>query len=199
MKKAVNTLHEEFFSDGKRQLNLYIAGVGTVGNKLLNQLEQQAEYLSENLHLNIRVVGLANSKKILFNEDGIDLKNFKSEIADSKIDSNAKNLADLIIEKNLRSSIFVDVTADENVTKIYPQLLQKSISVIACNKIAASGEFENYQKLKDLAREYNANFLFETNVGAGLPIINTLNDLTRSGDKINRIEAVLVRNSEFCF
>ena len=199
MKKAVNTLHEEFFSDGKRQLNLYIAGVGTVGNKLLNQLEQQAEYLSENLHLNIRVVGLANSKKILFNEDGIDLKNFKSEIADSKIDSNAKNLADLIIEKNLRNSIFVDVTADENVTKIYPQLLQKSISVIACNKIAASGEFENYRKLKDLAREYNANFLFETNVGAGLPIINTLNDLTRSGDKINRIEAVLSGTLNFVF
>ena len=111
VRKAVNTLHEEFFSDGKRQLNLYIAGVGTVGKKLLNQLAQQTEYLSENLRLNIRVVGLANSKKILFNDEGIDLKNFKSEISDSKIDSNAKNLADLIVEKNLRNSIFVDVTA----------------------------------------------------------------------------------------
>ena len=199
VKKAVNTLHEEFFSDGKRQLNLYIAGVGTVGNKLLNQLEQQAEYLSENLRLNVRVVGLANSKKILFNEEGIDLKNFKSEISDSKIDSNAKNLADLIIEKNLRNSIFVDVTASAETVEIYPKLLQKSISVIACNKIAASSEFEKYQKLKNLAREYNANFLFETNVGAGLPIINTLNDLIKSGDKINRIEAVLSGTLNFVF
>ena len=138
VKKAVNTLHEEFFSDGKRQINLYIVGVGTVGKKLLNQLEQQAEYLSENLNLNVRAVGLANSKKILFDEEGIDLKNFKSQISDSEIDSNAENLADLIVEKNLRNSIFVDVTANAEIVEIYPKLLQKSISVIACNKIAAS-------------------------------------------------------------
>ncbi len=199
VKKAVNTLHEEFFSDGKRQINLYIAGVGTVGQKLLNQLAQQAEYLSENMRLNVRTVGLANSKKILFNEEGIDLKNFRSEISNSEIDSSAENFADLIIEKNLRNSIFVDVTANAEVVEIYPRLLQKSISVVACNKIAASSEFEKYQNLKNLAREYNANFLFETNVGAGLPIINTLNDLTRSGDKINRIEAVLSGTLNFVF
>ncbi len=199
VKKAVNTLHEEFFSDGKRQINLYIAGVGTVGSKLLNQLEQQAEYLSENLHLNVRIVGLANSKQILFDEEGIEIKNLKSEIANSEINSSIENLADLIIEKNLRNSIFVDVTASSEIVEIYPKLLQKSIAVIACNKVAASSEFEKYQNLKNLAREYNANFLFETNVGAGLPIINTLNDLTRSGDKITRIEAVLSGTLNFVF
>lgn len=199
VKKAVNTLHEEFFSDGKRQINLFIVGTGTVGSKLLNQLEQQKNYLSDRMNLNVRTVGLANSKKILFNEEGIDLKNFKSEISDSEIVSEPENFAGLIIEKNLRNSIFVDVTANEKVVEIYPRLLEKSVSVVACNKIAASSEFENYKKLKDLAREYNANFLFETNVGAGLPIINTLNDLTRSGDQINRIQAVLSGTLNFVF
>lgn len=199
VKKAVNTLHEEFFSDGKRQINLYIVGTGTVGNKLLNQLEQQADFLSENLRLNVRTVGLANSKKILFDEEGINLENFKSRISNSELVSEPKIFADLIIEKNLRNSIFVDVTASAEIVEIYPRLLEKSVAVIACNKIAASSDFENYKKLKDLAREYNANFLFETNVGAGLPVINTLNDLTRSGDKINRIEAVLSGTLNFVF
>ena len=199
VKKAVNTLHEEFFSDGKRQINLFIAGVGTVGSKLLDQLAQQAKYLSENLRLNVRTVGLANSKKILFDEEGIDLENFKLQISDSEIDSDTEKFADLIIEKNLRNSIFVDVTASAEMVEIYPKLLEKSVSIVACNKIAASSEFEKYQNLKDLAREYNANFLFETNVGAGLPIINTLNDLIRSGDKINRIEAVLSGTLNFVF
>ena len=199
VKKAVNTLHEEFFSDGIRQINLFIAGVGTVGTKLLDQIAQQAKYLSENLRLNVRTVAVANSKKILFNEEGIDLENYKLQITYSEIDSDTETFADLIVEKNLRNSIFVDVTASAETVEIYPQLLEKSVSIVACNKIAASGEFKNYQNLKDLAREYNANFLFETNVGAGLPIINTLNDLIRSGDKINRIEAVLSGTLNFVF
>ena len=201
VRKAVNTLHEEFFSDGKRQINLYIVGVGTVGKKLLAQLNQQNEYLSENLRLNVRVVGLANSKKVLFNEDGINLSE-PSALADGlsvASQNTSSEIADLIVEKNLRNSIFVDVTANAEVVKVYPLLLQKAISVIACNKIAASSEYEKYQKLKDLAREYNTNFLFETNVGAGLPIINTLNDLLRSGDKIKRIEAVLSGTLNFVF
>ena len=201
VRKAVNTLHEEFFSDGKRQINLFVVGVGTVGKKLLAQLNQQNEYLSENLRLNVRVVGLANSKKVLFNEDGINLSE-PSALADGlsvASQNTSSEIADLIIEKNLRNSIFVDVTANAEVVKVYPRLLQKAISVIACNKIAASSEYEKYQKLKDLAREYNANFLFETNVGAGLPIINTLNDLLRSGDKIKRIEAVLSGTLNFVF
>jgi aspartokinase/homoserine dehydrogenase 1 len=199
VRKAVNSLHEEFFSDGKRQINLFIVGVGTVGSRLLAQLEQQKDYIAEQMNLNLRVVGLANSRKGVFNEEGIDLADFKSQISNFGIDSGADDFADLIIEKNLRNSIFVDVTANAEVVEIYPRLLQKSVSVIACNKVAASSSYENYQNLKNLAREYNANFLFETNVGAGLPIINTLNDLTRSGDKINRIEAVLSGTLNFVF
>lgn len=199
VRKAVNTLHEEFFSDGKRQINLFIVGIGTVGSKLLTQLELQKDYLLEQMNLNVRVVGLANSKKMLVNEEGIDLNDYKSQISSSELNSDLQNLAETIIEKNLRNSIFVDVTANSEVVGFYAKLLQKSVSVIACNKIAASSNYENYQTLKDLAREYNAKFLFETNVGAGLPIINTLNDLTQSGDKINRIEAVLSGTLNFVF
>lgn len=203
VKKAVNTLHEEFFSDGKRQINLFVVGVGTVGKRLLAQLEQQKEYLAGHLNLNVRVVGLANSKKFVVNDEGIDLKNwktvFESQTENQKTKADDRSFSDLIVEKNLRNSIFVDVTASAEVVEIYPKLLQKSISVIACNKVAASSEYEKYRKLKDLAREYNANFLFETNVGAGLPVINTLNDLTGSGDQINRIEAVLSGTLNFVF
>jgi aspartokinase/homoserine dehydrogenase 1 len=199
VRKAINTLHEEFFSDGNKQINLFIAGVGTVGSRLLSQIKQQSDYIAENLKLNLRVVGLANSKKILFDENGIDLSDSKFQISDSKLDSTPENLAELIISQNLRNSIFVDVTANAELVEIYPQLLQKSVSVVACNKVAASSNFQKYKQLKDQAREFNTNFLFETNVGAGLPIINTLNELTSSGDKINRIEAVLSGTLQFVF
>lgn len=208
VKKAVNTLHEEFFSDGKKQINLFIAGVGTVGGKLLTQLAQQSGYLAENLRLNVRVVGLANSKGFVFEEEGFELRELTQEDLRSAISALIKrsgkqnenqSLADLIIEKNLRNSIFVDLTADEKIVENYPKLLEKSVSIVACNKVAASSEFAKYQKLKDLSREYGTPFLFETNVGAGLPIINTLNDLTRSGDKIKRIEAVLSGTLQFVF
>jgi aspartokinase/homoserine dehydrogenase 1 len=201
VRKAVNTLHEEFFSDDTRQINLFIVGVGTVGKKLLAQLRRQCEFLRKNLRLNVRVVGLANSKKVLFDEDGIDLTNFGLQLSDfgKEFSSPSEAIADLIVEKNLRNSIFVDITANREVVETYPKLLQKAVAVIACNKIAASSEYEKYRKLKDLAREYNANFLFETNVGAGLPVINTLNDLTRSGDEIKRIEAVLSGTLNFVF
>ncbi len=197
VRKAVNTLHEEFFSDGKKQINLFVVGVGTVGSKLLAQLKQQEEYLSENMRLNVRVVGLGNSRKVVFDEEGIDLKNWQTLMSDSPAADEL--IADLIIRKNLRNSIFVDVTASEKVVEIYPRLLEKSVSIVACNKIAASSEYEKYQKLKDLSREFGTPFLFETNVGAGLPIINTLNDLLRSGDKIRRIEAVLSGTLNFVF
>jgi bifunctional aspartokinase / homoserine dehydrogenase 1 len=199
VRKAVNTLHEEFFSDGKRQINLFIVGVGTVGKRLLAQLEQQKDYLSEQMNLNVRVVGLANSKTFAVDEEGIDLSSWQAKLSEPSAVADGLTLAEKIVEKNLRNSIFVDVTANEKVVENYAPLLQKSVSVIACNKIAASSEYDKYQNLKDTAREYSANFLFETNVGAGLPIINTLNDLLRSGDKINRIEAVLSGTLNFVF
>ncbi|HLM02659.1 MAG TPA: bifunctional aspartate kinase/homoserine dehydrogenase I, partial [Pyrinomonadaceae bacterium] len=201
VRKAVNTLHEEFFSDGKKQINLFIVGTGTVGSRLLDQLKQQQEYLAEKMRLNVRVVGLANSRRMIFDEEGIDLSNGHERL--NALDSIHENLiadfTDLIIEKNLRNSIFVDVTASAEVVETYPKLLAKSVSIIACNKIACSSEFAKYQNLKDSAREFNTAFLFETNVGAGLPVINTLNDLMRSGDKINRIEAVLSGTLNFVF
>lgn len=204
VRKAINTLHEEFFSDGNKQINLYIAGIGTVGSRLLEQIKQQFKFISENIRLNLRVVGIANSKTVIFDENGINLDNWKLLLNEAEEQRNEAlatkdQLLDLIIEKNLRNSIFVDVTANSELVEIYPKLMQKSVSVVACNKVAASAEFEKYQTLKSLVRKYNTNFLFETNVGAGLPIINTLNDLTRSGDRINHIEAVLSGTLQFVF
>ncbi|MBC7899297.1 MAG: bifunctional aspartate kinase/homoserine dehydrogenase I, partial [Saprospiraceae bacterium] len=196
--KAVNTLHEEFFSDGKKQINLYITGVGTVGGKLIEQIRRQHEYLLENMRLNVRVVGLSNSKQMVFDEEGIDLDGWK-EVLDQPSSTGGGETAAIIIDKNLRNSIFVDVTASPEVVEMYPQLLKRSVSVIACNKIACSSGYEQYLNLKNLAREFNTNFLFETNVGAGLPVINTLNDLMRSGDSVNSIEAVLSGTLNFVF
>ncbi len=198
VRKAVNTLHEEFFSDGSKQINLYIAGVGTVGKRLIDQLEKQHQHLLDELRLNVRVVGLANSKAAMLEDEGIDLARFADDLTSAET-STIATFTDAIIDRNLRNSIFVDVTASETVVEQYGKLLSKSVSVIACNKIAASSEFDNYSTLKNTAREYAANFFFETNVGAGLPVINTLNDLLRSGDKVRRIEAVLSGTLNFVF
>ncbi|MEO9144646.1 MAG: bifunctional aspartate kinase/homoserine dehydrogenase I [Ginsengibacter sp.] len=196
--KAVNVLHEEFFETTYKQVNLFVAGTGNVGSRLLDQLFQQQSYLQKNLRLHIRVVGVANSKKMLFNEEGIDLKNTK-ELLQKGREMNLSEFVQTIQTKNLRNSVFVDVTASEEVAKAYSDILQKSISIVACNKIAASSSFDYYEKLKNLARESNIHFLFETNVGAGLPVIGTLNDLLLSGDKIHKIEAVLSGTLNFVF
>ena len=198
VRKAVNTLHEEFFSGDYKQLNVFIVGVGTVGKKLLAQISQQSDFLRENLRLNIRVVGLANSRKMILDEEGIDFNN-EDVLPEDAPQMNLSEFARLILEKNLRNSIFVDVTASSKIVEAYPKFLEKSVSVVACNKIAASSDYEKYQNLKNLSREYNTAFLFETNVGAGLPVINTLNDLMRSGDQIKRIEAVLSGTLNFVF
>lgn len=198
VRKAVNTLHEEFFSDGSKQINLYIAGVGTVGKRLIDQLEKQHQHLLDDLRLNVRVVGIANSKAALLEDEGIDLARFADDLTSAET-STIATFTDAIIDRNLRNSIFVDVTASETVVEQYGKLLSKSVSVIACNKVAASSEFDNYSTLKNTAREYAANFFFETNVGAGLPVITTLNDLLRSGDKVRRIEAVLSGTLNFVF
>jgi bifunctional aspartokinase / homoserine dehydrogenase 1 len=198
VKKAINILHEEFFETTYKQLNLFVTGVGNVGSRLLAQLRQQISYLEDHLRLQVRVVGIANSKKMLFNDEGIDLQNWQ-HLLESGQPMNLQGFIDNIRSKNLRNSVFADVTANNKVAECYDQLLSKSISVVACNKVACSSTYSYYKKLKDLAREYNALFLFETNVGAGLPVIGTLNDLLRSGDKVNRIEAVLSGTLNFVF
>lgn len=198
VRKAVNTLHEEFFSDGKKQVNLFIAGLGTVGGKLLDQISRQQEYLLDVMRLNLRVIGAANSRQMLFDGDGLKLNGYAGDLPEAeKMEVGA--FAENILQRNLRNSIFVDMTASPEIIEIYPRLLERSVSIVACNKIACSSEYAKYLKLKELAREYNANFLFETNVGAGLPVINTLNDLLRSGDQVNRIDAVLSGTLNFVF
>ncbi len=198
VRKAVNTLHEEFFSDGNKQINLYIAGVGTVGGRLIEQIRAQHQHLLEEMRLNLRVVGVANSRRAILASEGVDLAVYKDELPAAD-ETDVAAFTDAIIEQNLRNSIFVDITASPAVVETYPKLLAKAVSVIACNKIAASSEFEKYSHLRDLAREFSANFFFETNVGAGLPVIHTLNDLLRSGDRVNRIEAVLSGTLNFVF
>ena len=200
IKKAVNVLHEAFFETTYKQLNVFIIGAGNVGSKLIAQIKQQQDYLLQNLNLQVRVIGIATSKKMLFADDGneIDLNNWKEALANGqKMELAIFN--DTIISKNLRNSVFVDVTANADVASVYDQLLSKSISVVACNKIAASSAYNNYKQLKSLAKEFNAPYLFETNVGAGLPVIGTLNDLIKSGDKVNKIQAVLSGTLNFVF
>jgi bifunctional aspartokinase / homoserine dehydrogenase 1 len=198
VKKAINVLHEEFFETTYKQVNLFIAGLGNVGEIFLTQLQQQQHFLQEQLRIQIRVVGIANSKKMYFNEEGVDISNWKEEIQKGE-PMNLANFISIIQAKNLRNSVFADITANDELATVYGELLQKSISVVACNKVAASSQYAYYKKLKDLAKEFNSMFLFETNVGAGLPIIGTLKDLLHSGDKINRMQAVLSGTLNFVF
>jgi aspartokinase/homoserine dehydrogenase 1 len=198
VKKGINVLHEEFFETTYKQVNLFVIGAGNVGGRLLAQLRQQKKYLQQHLRLQVRLVGLANSKKMIFNDEGIDLENWKNLLNEG----DAMSLPEFIrtmVTKNLRNSVFADITANASVAKSYDQILQKSVSVVACNKIACSSPYTYYQQLKDLSREYNTHFLFETNVGAGLPVIGTLNDLLRSGDQVNKMEAVLSGTLNFVF
>lgn len=198
VKKALNVLHEEFFETTYKQINLFIAGVGNVGSRLIAQLRQQNEYLQKNMRLQIRVIGIANSKKMLFNEDGIDTQTWKNDL-ENGVDMDLNTFIETIRNMNVRNSVFADVTANSDLAGMYDRLLEKSIAVVACNKVACSSSYQYYTRLKDLAREFNAPFLFETNVGAGLPVIGSLNDLIRSGDSVNRIEAVLSGTLNFVF
>ncbi len=198
VKKALNTLHEQFFETKTKQLNVFITGVGNVGEKLVEQIKQQRKYLKENLKINLRIVGLSNSRKMLFDEEGIDLKNWKILLNEGEVAS-LEGFFESTKAMNLRNSIFVDVTANSDVADFYAKYLRQSIGVVACNKIACSSNFENYKLLKDLSLKYNAPYLFETNVGAGLPIIDTLNNLITSGDKVTSIHAVLSGSLNFVF
>lgn len=198
VKKAINVLHEEFFETTYKQVNLFIVGTGNVGSKLLKQLHQQQKYLQKHLRLQMNVVGLANSRKMHFRDEGIDLKNVEETMNQAEV-MNLEDFVDRIQKKNLRNAVFVDVTANDTVALKYIDLFSKSISVVACNKIACSSRFDHYKQLKDTSRDHNASFFFETNVGAGLPVIGTLNDLLRSGDVITEIQAVLSGTLNFVF
>jgi aspartokinase/homoserine dehydrogenase 1 len=198
VKKALNTLHERFFEDNTKQLNLFVMGVGNVGEKFIDQIHQQKKFLKDNLKINLRVVAMANSRKMVFEEDGINLNEWKAKI-DQGETANAAAFIKRVAEVNLRNSIFVDITANYEIAGIYDQFLSKNVAVVTCNKIACSSDYDNYKNLKNLSRKYNAPFLFETNVGAGLPIIDTLKHLIASGDKVNRINAVLSGSLNFIF
>ncbi|MFZ4106310.1 bifunctional aspartate kinase/homoserine dehydrogenase I [Flavobacterium sp.] len=198
VKKALNTLHERFFEDNTKQLNLFVMGVGNVGEKFIDQIHQQKKFLKENLKINLRVVAISNSRKMFFYEEGIQLKDWKSLLENGET-ANVNQFIAKAKELNLRNSIFVDITANEDIASIYDQFLKQNIAVVTCNKIACSSQYDNYKYLKSLSRKYNAPFLFETNVGAGLPIIDTLKHLIASGDKVNRINAVLSGSLNFIF
>ena len=195
LRKSLNVLHDSFFLSEYKVLNLFICGIGTVGGNLIEQIRSQYETLKETRQLKLNVVGIASSKKAIFNRDGIDLSNYREQLQDSNI----ANLKNEVIGMNIFNSVFVDCTASEQVASLYQDFLDHNISVVTANKIAASSAYDNYAKLKQTALKRGVKFLFETNVGAGLPIIGTINDLLNSGDKILRIEAVLSGTLNFIF
>ncbi len=196
--KTINVLHEEFFEQTYKQLNVFLAGTGNVGQRLLAQINRQIGFLQEKMRVNIRLIGLCNTRKMLIDEKGIDTGSWQEALENAPM-ADLSLFVEEIIRLNLRNTVFVDVTASNIVADVYHRLLLKSISVVACNKLAAASSYQNYKKLKDLSREYNAQFLFETNVGASLPIIGTINDLMHSGDRIHKIEAVLSGTLNFVF
>ena len=198
VKKALNSLHESFFLSEKKRMNLFIIGVGNVGSALIAQLRKQKQYLSQHHHIDLKVVALANSRKMYFEEEGINLKNWQEHLNEGE-DMNVSAFLDNMESLNLRNSIFIDNTANADIAALYSRVLHKSISVVTPNKIACTNTYDEYVNLKQTALQYKSKFLFETNVGAGLPVINTLNDLIKSGDEILKIEAVLSGSLNFIF
>jgi aspartokinase/homoserine dehydrogenase 1 len=198
VKKALNVIHEAFFEMEVKEVNIFVAGVGNVGKKLLEQIRKQQKYLLDSFRLRVKVIGLANSKKILIDEKGINLADWEKKLAESD-EGRIDDFIKILTEKNLRNTVFTDVTANEEVANTYPGLLEKSIAIVACNKIACSTSYPEYKRLKDLVREFNGQLLFETNVGAGLPVIGSLNDLVKSGDKVHKMQAVLSGTLNFVF
>ncbi len=198
LRKALNVLHDSFFLSEYNVLNLFICGVGTVGDKLIEQIRLQYEELKRNRRLKLNVVGIASSTHAIFNRDGIDLSNYREQLRNSE-DSNTTRLRNEVVGMNIFNSVFVDCTASKDVAAMYQDLLEHNISVIAANKIAASSDYGSYVRLKNTALARGVKFRFETNVGAGLPIIGTINDLCNSGDRILKIEAVLSGTLNYIF
>ena len=198
LRKSLNVLHDSFFLSEYNVLNLFICGVGTVGSKLIEQIRLQYEELKHNRRLKLNVVGIASSTKAVFNRDGIDLDNYR-ELLDKADSSDTERLRNEVVSMNIFNSVFVDCTASKEVASLYQEFLEHNISVIAANKIAASSDYDSYLRLKKTALARGVKFRFETNVGAGLPIIGTINDLRNSGDRILKIEAVLSGTLNFIF
>lgn len=198
LRKSLNVIHDSFFLSVYQELNVFICGIGTVGGDLIEQIAAQREKLMKENNLKINVVGISRSTKGIFNREGIDLAHYKELLADG-IPMDLETLRNEVIGMNIFNSVFVDCTASAEVASLYKDFFEKGISVVAANKVAASSDYENYAMLKALARKRNVKFLFETNVGAGLPVINTINALKNSGDKILKIEAVLSGTLNFIF
>lgn len=199
LRKTLNVVHESFFLSENVELNVFLLGIGLVGGNLLEQIKQQQPKLLKEKHLKIKLAGVANSRKMLFNREGIDIATFRETMMTEGQDSSLGKFKNEIIGLNMYNSIFVDCTANEQAAGLYAELLNANISIVTANKVAASSEYENYALLKKTAKRKGAKFLFETNVGAGLPIITTLNDLVNSGDTIVKIEAVLSGTLNFIF
>lgn len=198
LRKSLNVIHDSFFLSEYKVLNLFICGIGTVGGKLIEQIRSQYDELKRNSRLKLNVVGICSSKKAIFCREGIALDTYKDSL-EAAPDSNCEAMRQAVIDMNIFNSVFVDCTASQEVAGIYQSLLENNISVVAANKVAASSEYDNYRQLKRTAMVRGVKFLFETNVGAGLPIIGTINDLCNSGDKILKIEAVLSGTLNFIF
>lgn len=196
--KALNSLHEAFFEGNIRHLNVFVIGVGNVGAKFLEQIEKQQAFLKSQRQINLRVIGLMNSRTMTFDENGIPLSNWQSRLSEGGT-SNADAFVNRVRELNLYNSVVVDNTANEDVAALYSRFLKDSVAVVTCNKIACASEFPIYSELKELSRQFNAPFLFETNVGAGLPVIDTLKNLVASGDRVHKIQAVLSGSLNFIF
>lgn len=199
LKKALNVIHEGFFLSHYKELHLYLVGLGTVGKDLLRQINQQQGILMKEHNLKINLVGIARTKKMLIKEEGINLKNYSEELEKSGVNTNMDQFVNRIGELNLRNSVFIDCTGSEQIAGLYDKMFDRYVSVVTANKIACSSEFSNYLHLKQKARKTGVKFIYETNVGAGLPIINTINDLMRSGDHIYKLEAVLSGTLNFIF
>jgi len=199
LRKTLNVVHESFFLSENVELNIFLLGIGLVGGNLLEQIKQQQSKLLKEKHLKIKLAGVANSKKMLFDRDDIDISTFREKLMDEGLESSLSKFKNEIIRLNMFNSIFVDCTANAQAAGLYAELLNANVSIVTANKIAASSEYENYALLKKTAKRKGVKFLFETNVGAGLPIITTLNDLVNSGDTILKIEAVLSGTLNFIF
>lgn len=199
LRKALNSIHDSFFLSDYKVLNLFIVGIGTVGGNMIEQIRQQQPKLMKQYSLKLNVVGIARGTKALFCREGIYLETYKGDLEERGIPSSPQILLENIKEMNIFNAVFVDCTANDSISAIYKEIMEHNLSVVTANKIAASSDYEVYSTLKNIARERNIKFLFETNVGAGLPIINTMNSLINSGDKIVKIEAVLSGTLNFIF